>query len=205
MFSKKEVAAIKQMLTQPKTSQPQKAKPKRKRRANNKPKLTASMDAPVRISRPDYFISCEVSPQNQSGWGTFSPSHNAMKVLNKFAAIYECYIIHSVVMEFKTASNRMKDGQIIIAVDYGSKRSITITKENLLVMANVHGPVWQDARLPIKVDPKVVRYTDKSDDNRDEPFIIHWMSSIKTAAGSTYLVGDIYLRYDITFYGLKPT
>lgn len=61
------------------------------------------------------------------------------------------------------------------------------------------------AGLRVKLESGLTRFTDRSDDNRDQPFIVHYIATGLDGKNTKALtVGDLFINYDITFYGLRP-
>lgn len=204
MFSKTEVAKIKQMLSQPQPKPKRKVRARKSRRSNSV-NLQPTQDGMVRLKRDDLLFSLSAAKSTEAtNYKAFNPADATLGVLHKFSQIFECYKIHSASVYYVPALGKVMAGQVIVGIDYGSKNSVPITKPNMLTLQHRVVQAGTAFRgFKVTIDPNIVRYTDSSDENRDKPFIIHALAT-GLEANKVNLVGDVMITYDITFYGLKP-
>ncbi|APG75805.1 hypothetical protein 1 [Hubei diptera virus 14] len=157
-------------------------------------------DIPIRIKRKEFIQA--IDKTNLNGNLVFNPRTAASsKILNKFAKIYDNYIVHSCSVQFVSGSRSTRNGMVVVAVDYGSSSIVTNTKENLYALPSVATQVHSNSPvLKISVS-NAVRYCNVTDKNRDNPFTIYWYCDTTETDGG---VGDLFLTYDIEFKGLTP-
>lgn len=163
-------------------------------------------DIPLRFKRMEYVTSVTVAKKqaNSGGYAEFYPNSASFPTLRKFANIYECYKLHSATVSYKSSSSAMQDGQVILAVDYNKKSAVGISKQTLLGLVNLVTPVWQNVSgLKVRCTSSTVRYTQRTDEGRDTPFLVYWYCDRANATEVDIIAGDVYVSYDIEFFGLK--
>lgn len=184
------------------------AQPKRKNKTSAVlPGISAPLagygtqDINLRFKRRELFTTVRTEANKSSGYtyAAFSPSTigTAMKVLAKS---FEMYRLHSARLVYKTMVSTMKDGQVIVGIDYDWKTSVTLTKDKALTLPNVSFPVYSDgAVLQVRTDSQPRFITPQ--DARDKPFMVYIYWSV--ASGAAIDLGDLFMDLDIEFFGIN--
>lgn len=159
-------------------------------------------DVPVRIKRTEFFMSVDMTKGagTNHAYKSFKPKECG-NVFMRFAKMFETYTIHSLSFVYKSSASKMRDGSVVMAVDYGSTNSFDPTRERLLGMPFVKTMVHTDSRpLVCKLDA-ITRYTSASDKERDVPMVVYYHV---TSKAEEVMVGEIFFTYDVEFKGLSP-
>lgn len=166
----------------------------------------SSNDVSITFSRCELMFSADIKKgqSKTSGYKYFDMSSlDKTPVLSKLSRTFECYKIHAITLEFKTYCNVTRDGQFVMGVDYNSSTPVDHTDfAKIMSLPYISGPVYKDSmKISVNVPP-TVRFCTISDNARDRPFVVYWGAN--TNASSDFRIGDVFIHYNITLFGLAP-
>lgn len=161
-------------------------------------------DSPIRIKRMEYWKDV-IMMKNSSvsrGDDQFVTS-KFPKVFQKFADMYENYIIHSMSVVFKTTSSTTRDGSIVFGIDYNAENPQTPEDaSSVFALPSRSGPLYSPTlRLQLKLQPGLVRLT-KGKTPPNAPFSLTYYATTEQSGDDLYL-GRFFIEYDVEFRGLK--
>lgn len=205
MFTKKEVAHLKMLLAA--ASKPAVKQAPKKKKRNRKSRAKASLpstDAPVSFTRTEAFAPLDVAAGRTDAYINYSfVEAPLLKTFTKFKGIYECYRLRNVSIHYVTSVSALVSGQLLFGYEMG-KSQITPTKSTMQSVVHSATTVSKSSvKLKVAVDSSV-RYTDKTDENRDAPFTVLAFYSMMPKQDTATNIGDIYITYTIDFFSLKP-
>lgn len=193
--------------------QPKAAKQPKKRSGNASSLSSGNMMGEISfpIRRREYFFAVSVpsSGGEVSGWCDFSlrdgdSSEKGLPVLRKLAGNFQKWKLRAAKIDYVPATSAMANGQVCLGVDHDSATGAPKTKPGVLSMPSVSTSVFRATSLVIKCDGGAERFTKIENKARDVPFSIRWYAMVDPQGGANKerLLGDVWLTYDLTLYGV---
>lgn len=120
--------------------------------------------------------------------------------LGALAKVYDRYIINSLSLHYHPSCGTTTNGALTIAVDWDPNDTGPTLSKCKAMWPQIRTPVWQTASLKLPAK----RLMDKKQIHTDmkQPFAIQ-IAMAKVPATAVATVGELYLRYDITFLGVS--
>lgn len=225
MFSKKEIAHLRSLLSkagQPpaaSTSAPKK-KRRRRTRGNGQPQTLQSSGVVSRVKYTETITDVKIAASKDVvvfhiGFNPLvkiGPSNAlvpAFPVLSKFATIYESFKIMGVTLHWSSSVSAMVSGLAILAVDSNPLTVITSFAALEKLRPNVKFPVRQASRslvVPsVMLSPTLLRHVATTATSPNYPIAICLGVKADKALTEATNFGVFSVTWDVQFVGISPT
>lgn len=207
---KKQIAALNQQMRSLVTNQAPKkmAQPKRKRNRRRKRSSQASNDGRLTVSRWELIteIKSDTNSPAKSYYEMILPTATRMSWLNGLAKNFSRIVWHSLSIEYRPAVGAMKDGSVVVGIDWSAGTSTAPTKNVVQnCTPNFQVPVWQKRSMAApssKLQSRKEYILDASSNVDKAPGDILVALSCTSAKEVQYF-GDIWVHYNVSLFGPK--
>lgn len=164
------------------------------------PARFTSQGGGMRVTHEEFWSTVAISDSAEVKTLGFKLTNSNMPVqLASLAKVYDRYTLNSLVLTYHPSVGTTQNGALTVAVDWDSQDTTPTLAKCKAMWPQIRTPVWQTATLVLpakKLQDKKELYTDKT------PFAIQVAMGLGTAAQKNLVMGEIYIRYDISFYGV---
>lgn len=206
---KKQINALTAQVAAMKVAKQPSASAKKKKRNRNKSKRgpRVSNEGKIVVQRSELLCELNVAATaaSTSCYAALKPSGSHLPWLAKLSASFTQIIWHSARLEYRPAVGAMKDGSLVVGVDWDPESTSPSKAKVQSCSPNFQVPVWQKKEIAIPSSRLQSRrfYTlsEKADKVDQSPCEILAYLSCTANKDSEQYFGDIWVHYNVTLQG----
>lgn len=198
-----QVAALKVVKQQPSAS----GKKKKRNRNKNKRGAKISSEGKIVVQRAELLCELTVAAGSSSTtcYAALKPSGTRMPWLAKLAGSFTQIIWHTARLEYRPAVGTMKDGSLVVGVDWDPESTAPSKSKVQSCSPNFQVPVWQKKEIAIPSSRlqsrKFYTLSEKADKVDQAPCeVLVYLSCTSNKDAEQYF-GDIWVHYNVTLQG----
>lgn len=206
-----QVAAMKVAKPQPNASAKKRRNRRNKKRGGAAGPSGVSADGRITVQRAELLFEIKVAKGSSSTsyYEALQPTSARMTWLKTLSGSFSQIIWHSARLEYRPAVGAMKDGSLVVGVDWDPTTTVPSKSKVQSCTPNFQVPVWQKKELTLPASRLQSRKYYALSDSGDIPMIdkapcevLAYLACSSNKDEEQYF-GDIWVHYKVTLQGPK--